>query len=487
VTTIDGFIIAVYLIAVFAISLYRPNRSRSLKEYAVGKKDFNSWAIFSTLSAAIVGANTTLGLSAQTYAFGIVFLISYFGCSIQQLLVTVFFAPRLKRYFPQALSMGDVMGQLYGKYGQVCSGLFSLIFCLGIMSAQVAGMGYIFYLFFGVSQTIGCFIGCGVVIGYAALGGIKGVVNVNVLQLVILTVVLLMISSIGVQEARGMARILKVIPASHWALFKAMTPTAFISLFLLRVFGTMMAPPYLQRILIAKNLDAYKRGSFAAAFFFVPIFSVSALVGLVALALYPDIQASLAMPVLIKNMLPPVLLGFAIIGLLAVIMSTTDSWLHAASVTFVYDILIPLKLLRLAPHKEVNFMRALTLFLGFFTLVFSLNFSEIPSIVAYSCNFWTPTLLVPFVFAICGVCIRLKGFFISILSGACSTYLWNMYCLKISEVEGLLVGMLVNALVFLCFKYQEKKSPRQRSFDQGLNAAQSLAKPKARLREESYR
>lgn len=460
-TTIDGFIIAAYLIAILAISLYRPNLSRSLKEYAVGKRDFNSWAIFSTLSAAIVGANTTLGLSAQTYAFGIVFLISYFGCSLQQLLVSIFFAPRLKRHFPQALSMGDVMGQLYGKYGQVLCGVFSIIFCLGIMSAQVAGMGYIFYLFFGVSHNIGCFMGCGVVIVYAALGGIKGVVNVNVLQLALLTVVLLMISSIGVQEARGMAKILKGIPASHWVLFKAMTPTAFVSLFLLRVFGTMLAPPYLQRIFIAKDLGAYTKGSLGAAFFFIPVFSVSAFVGLVALALYPDIQASLAMPLLIKNILPPVLLGFAIVGLLAVIMSTTDSWLHAASVTLVYDILIPLNLLRITPRQELSFMRSLTLFLGFFTLIFSLNFSEIPSIVSYSCNFWTPTLLVPFIFGICGISISFKGLFISILSGGLSTCAWNLYCLKPSEVEGLLVGMLVNALVFFMFKHYEKQKPKK--------------------------
>lgn len=473
VTTIDGFIIAAYLIAIFAISLYRSNRSFSLREYAIGKKDFNSWALFSTLSAAIVGANTTLGLSAQTYAFGIVFLLTYFGCSVQQVLVTLYFAPRLKQQFPHAHSAGEVMGRLYGKYGQVCTGVFSLMFCLGIMSAQVAGMGYIFYLFFGVSQLIGCLIGCGVVILYAAFGGIKGVVNVNIFQLVLLTVVLLMISSISVQEAKGLTRVFKSIPPSHWSLFKDLSPVAFTSLFLVRIFGTMLAPPYLQRVFIAKDLAAYRRGSLAAAFFFIPIFSVSALVGLVSLALYPDIQASLAMPWLIKNILPPVLLGFTIIGLLSVIMSTTDSWLHAASVTLVYDILLPLNLLRLAPHKEVSFMRILTLFLGFFTLGFSLNMAEIPSIVAYSFNFWMPTLLVPFAFGVWGKRISLKGFFISILSGASATYLWNHYFLKGTDLEGLLVGMGLNIALFCLFRYLAKAQPQILHINKGLKPQSS--------------
>lgn len=473
VTTLDGFIIAAYLIAIFAISFYRSNRSFSLKDYATGKKDFNSWSLFSTLSAAIVGANTTLGLSAQTYAFGIVFLLTYFGCSIQQILVTLYFAPKIKQHFPHLHSVGGVMGKFYGKPGQVCTGVFSLLFCLGIMSAQIAGMGYIFYLFFGVSQSIGCVIGCGVVIIYAAFGGVKGVVNVNVFQLVLLTVVLFMISSIGVQEAKGFVKVFKSIPPTHWSLFHVLSPVAFMSLFLVRVFGTMLAPPYLQRIFIAKDFAAYKRGSLAAAFFFIPIFSISALVGLVALALYPDIQANLAMPLLIKNILPPVLLGFAIIGLLAVIMSTTDSWLHAASVTLVYDILLPLNLFRLAPHKEVSFMRTLTLFLGFFTLGFSLNISEIPSIVSYSFNFWMPTLLVPFAFGIWGKCISLRGFFISILSGASATYVWNHYFLNHTDLEGLLMGMAVNAAVFSFFRHKARSQPQVLHINKALKAVPS--------------
>lgn len=476
VTTIDGFIIVAYLIAIFAISLYRPNRSFSLQDYAIGKKDFNSWALFSTLSAAIVGANTTLGLSAQTYAFGIVFLLTYFGCSMQQVVVTLWFAPRLKQQFPNAHSVGEVMGKLYGKEGQICTGVFSLLFCLGIMSAQIAGMGYIFYLFFGVSQSMGCVMGCGVVIIYAAFGGIKGVVNVNVLQLVILTVVLFMISSIGVQEAGGLMRVFKSIPSSHWALFEVLSPLGFTSLFLVRIFGTMLAPPYLQRIFIAKNLDAYIRGSLAAAVFFIPIFSVSALAGLVALALYPDIQASLAMPLLIKNILPPVLLGFAIIGLLSVIMSTTDSWLHAASVTLVYDILLPLHLFRPSLDKEVSLMRTLSLCLGFLTLGFSLNITEIPSIVAYAFNFWMPTLLVPFAFGVWGKRIRLKGFFISILSGASATYLWNYYFLHITDLEGLLVGMIVNAAVFCMFMYRAKAQPQVLHINKDLKPKPSYIK-----------
>ena len=455
--TVDWFVIGFYLVIVMAISFCQKNKMKTMRDYALGDQSFSAFSLFATMSTAVVGANTTLGLSAQSYAAGIIFLFTYFGCLVQQGLVTFAFATKLKKSFPQAMSVGDVMGSLYGKQGQIITGLFSLVFSIGIMSAQIAGMGYIFGFFLRISYNLGCILGCAVVVLYASLGGIRGVINANIFQLVIVTISLSMIIAIGIQEAGGFMHAMQSIPKTHWELFRVMTPGTFMCIFCMRIFGTLLTPAYFQRILAAQSAKSYIIGNSFSIVFCMAIFALSCLAGLISLSLYPNIHPSVAMLCLMNNIFPPVLIGFAVAGLLAVIMSTTDAWLHSSSIALIHDVILPFNVFKINPNQELKVAQATTLILGFLALGFCLSIPDIPSIVLYSFKFWAPTILVPLAFGILGMTIGSRSFLLCLGIGLVTTLLWDGFCAKTTIAEGTLFGLAFHIIVFLVFYYYHKR------------------------------
>ena len=66
------------------------------------------------------------------------------------------------------------------------------------------------------------------------------------------------------------------------------------------------------------------------------------LIGLGGIILFPHVEATDIMPHIIKEMLPTGLRGLAVAGVLGVVMSTLDSYLHAAGLILVHDVIDPL-------------------------------------------------------------------------------------------------------------------------------------------------
>ena len=332
---------------------------------------------------------------------------------------------------------------------QMVTGLFGMMLCAGIMGAQVGAMGYVFHLFLGMDYLVGILIGCSIAIAYSTVGGMRAVVFTDILQFAVLGVGIPLTLFMGLDLAGGWQAVTKAVPANHLTLLGEMGPLAFISLFLTFLLGETLVPPYVQRLMIGRTAGHTVRGTLWSGIFSIPFFAVTGCIGLVALALAPDLDPNLAMPYLVQQALPMGLRGLVVAGIIAVVMSSADSFLNGAAVCLTSDVVLPAMRNPLSERAQLVLAKAANLITGVLAVVFAISIKSVLGILLYAYNFWAPVILPPLVAAFFGVRANSWVFLSAAVAGLGGTVVWNVVLGAPAGVDGLIVGVGCNTLVFV--------------------------------------
>ena len=288
----ETLVVIIYLFFVLLIGLWAGRGIKTMHEYALAGKSFGMLVIFATLSASFIGGGFSMGNAEKVFLVGISNIVALWGFSIKEILVARYIAPQMMRY-PNAISVGDIMDEHYGKGARLFSGVFSLALCAGILGAQIGAMGYVFNLFLDVDRVWGVLIGCGIVIAYATVGGMRSVVWTDIIQFIVLAFGIPMTLYFGLQHVGGWQAMQNNLPATHFTLpTEPLAVIALLSLFMTFMLGETLVPPYLQRLLIGKSSKDVIRGSLLSGLFSIPFFAITGLIGLVALAMQPSLDAN---------------------------------------------------------------------------------------------------------------------------------------------------------------------------------------------------
>ena len=446
----ETLVVIIYLFFVLLIGLWAGRGIKTMHEYALAGKSFGMLVIFATLSASFIGGGFSMGNAEKVFLVGISNIVALWGFSIKEILVARYIAPQMMRY-PNAISVGDIMDEHYGKGARLFSGVFSLALCAGILGAQIGAMGYVFNLFLDVDRVWGVLIGCGIVIAYSTVGGMRSVVWTDIIQFIVLAFGIPMTLYFGLQHVGGWQAMQNNLPATHFTLpTEPLAVIALLSLFMTFMLGETLVPPYLQRLLIGKSSKDVIRGSLLSGLFSIPFFAITGLIGLVALAMQPSLDANLAMPYVIQQAVPPILQGIVAAAIVSIIMSSADSFLNSASIAFSNDIVRPLRKTPLTATVELMLARVVTLLVGIASMVFALSIDSVIDILIYAYNFWAPTVLVPLTMAILGCYVSRKRFIAGAVAGIGSAIVWNAVLQQPWQIDALVVGFFANLIAFTC-------------------------------------
>jgi len=447
-TLIDHIVLVLNLLAVLVIGLWAGRGVTKLEHFSVAKREFGSWIIFATLSASFIGGGFTMGNAEKVFTIGVVNIFALWGFSLKEILVATVITPRM-RHFPEAISVGGVMGRAFGRPGQMVTGVFGVMLCAGILGAQVGAMGYVFHLFLGMDNLVGILIGCGIAIAYSTVGGMRSVVLTDILQFVVLGVGIPLTLIMGLDLAGGWRAVADAVPARNLTLLGGIGPLAFISLFLTFLLGETLVPPYVQRLMIGRTAGHVFRGTLWSGLFSVPFFAISGGIGLVALALAPNLDPNLAMPYVVQQALPVGLRGLVVAGIIAVVMSSADSFLNGAAVCLISDVVLPVWPRPLNERAQLSLAKAANLLTGVLAVLFAVSIKSVLGILLYAYNFWAPVILPPLVAAFFGAKASSAVFLIAATVGLAATVFWNVGLGAPAGVDGLIVGVGCNAVVFL--------------------------------------
>jgi len=444
---VSVWIVISVFIAMLGLGAWAGRGVKDLRAFALSKGYFSSFALFATIVASFVGGGVIVGTAEKSFLSGIGYAGALLGFSAQLIITALFFSPRLAR-MNNVLTIGDVVRSSYGKAAQILTGLLWLSFCIGILVAQMSVLGKTLSLFFPWDYTTNVLFGGGVVIVYSLLGGMRAVVITDVVQFILFAVMVPLALVFGISEVGGLNVLWSKLPEGHLSLLGNMDGLAFIGIFLSFLLGDALIPPVVQRMLMAKNSRQALVTTFWGGWMTIPLIAFSAGLGLVAYALNPELDSGRIIPYLFQSVLPVWLQGLAVAGILSVIMSSADSYLNAAAVVLVNDVVHPLTPKKLSDGIQLGLARWLTLVLGGVAITFSLVTRDILDILLHTYKFWGPTVVIPIVLSVLGKALSKRAFFLAFLAGTGTVVLWDVFGLEDTlQLSGLVPGILVNALV----------------------------------------
>lgn len=450
----DILIVALYLAVVIGNGWRASRQVTTLEDFAAGGRSYTTFAIFATLSAAFIGGGFTSGVAEKVFSFGLLYVVGLWGFSLKEIMVARFIAPRMGR-FNAAYTVGDIMGTLYGLRAKLFTGIASFLVCAGILGAQFIAFGHITQVLLGINAKLGSFCGALVVMFYAGRGGMRAVVANDILHFCVLIIALPLVFIFGTHYIGGtQALVDQSLAHISTGLDGKMLTFVFLSFF----FGETLVPPYVQRLLIGKDIKHTIRGNMLSGIVSVPFFLIVGLIGIIALTLDPYGSSQLALPSVVLAVMPVGLKGLAIAGMIAVIMSSADSFLNAASLAVTHDVLKPLFKEKVA-SREMFYARLLTYTVGLTGVAFTLTLESAIDMLLHSYMFWTPIILVPFVAGIMGIKRPPKVFWASVAAGMATVLIIKLSAFHNAYFEVSIWGVLANMAVFALYRPREDKVP----------------------------
>lgn len=136
-------------------------------------------------------------------------------------------------------------------------------------------------------------------------------------------------------------------------------------------------------------------------------------VSLGVLIINPQTSPSSVFHEAILQVLPGRLYGLAVSGLLAIIMSSADSYLNSAGLLVANDVFKPLFIKEGQSFNELAWVRMVTFLIGGATVVVAMYTNNIISLFHYGIAFFAMTVAVPLVLGVLGLNSSSKSFFVS--------------------------------------------------------------------------
>ena len=443
---IDTGIVALYLGVLVWIGLRGGRKVRKAGDFSASDGRYGTFVLFASLSASYIGGGYSSGNAAHAFSEGIGMTLALFGFSLATILIGKFLVPGVRR-FEGARSVGGLIGRAYGRAAQVLTGFFSFLCCAGVVGAQMGAMGMVFNVILGIPPKTGILLGCGIILLYSTTGGLQSIILADMVQFVMLAVGMPLLLVMALSKAGGVGAVLESVPPEYLNPLNGTTAAGFLSLFLTMMFGEALAPPYTQRLLIGRNPEGTARATVLSGVFSIPFFLITGMIGMTAYALHVTSDPATAMPSLVQEVLPVGIRGVVMASMVSIILSAADGFLNGAAVGLVCDTVLVLRP-GMSDKAQLRWLRAVNLATGAAAVAVAFVLPDIFNILIFAYSFWCPLILVPLAAALLGVRSNGRAFRGALLAGLASCLIWNFLLHKPRGIDGAMVGMACNLLVF---------------------------------------
>ncbi|MBR2427722.1 MAG: sodium:solute symporter family protein [Lentisphaeria bacterium] len=352
--------ILLYVLLMLLIGGYASRKVRSMTDFIVAGRRLTLFPAVGTLLATWFGAGTCIGISAAVYKGGIHSVIADpFAVTVCLLLAGFFLAGVLRRM--NYMTVTDIIHDHYGRGAGIYASLWMIPAYIGLLSAQILGIGTVLHLFAGWDLICAQLVAALVILLYTAIGGMWAVTLTDQVQMVLILVGLFLILPGAVREAGGWQSIVSSLNGSDSILPTASERASFSGMinyggnWMIMGLGCIVGQDLLQRSLACKDERTARNSTLitAALYFFIALIPLA--IGLAARIILPkwgvtpemmgnDLENQV-MPRIAAGILTPVspvLLILFLGALISAIMSTADSSLLAASSLLIRNVIQPL-------------------------------------------------------------------------------------------------------------------------------------------------
>ena len=453
---LDTAIFIVFLLINIVLGLYSSKGIQTIREYAIGNRNFSTATIVATIVATWIGGGFFCTLIPETYSNGLHFIwVTLLGDFICLSLVALFFAPRMEEFLGK-LSIADAMGDLYGKRVQVITAISAFIGVSGLIAMQFKIAGMMFEYALNLPEIYGILSAGFIVTLYSALGGIKSVTFTDTVQFITFAIIIPFLVYFLLDNLDNVTAIKDTINNNpifdYTKVFNFSEPTAFYHLFIFLFFAIpSFNSSTFQRIAMAKSTAQVTKSFFIAAIVCFIVGFLLCCIGVLILAINPSIIQKDVIKFLISDYLVTGLKGIVLSGVMAMIMSTVDSLINSSAVIVFHDFCKPLKIKVI--ENELLSARTISLFIGLFAIIISIYGSDIALLKFFilANSFYTPIVSAPFLMALLGFRSSEKSVLLGMITGLLTVLVWKIFNIQIGN--SIVFGMVANLTALICSHY----------------------------------
>jgi SSS family solute:Na+ symporter len=436
------------ILAYVVVAVFIGVRSRTATLNAFIRGDaLDTPTMVATIVSTFYGASSILGGVSLAYAVGlgaIWFMIPFYLGSVAITLVLPAIATS-KTY-----TLPDFLGDFYGEKFAVASSMLLATLCL-IPEEIIAG-GKILAAFAPVSLELGMGLMTFVLVVPVVIGGMKADVTTDVVQFILMGLMLTLLIPFAF-DPQSMTD----LPAGHLDPFASLSVQEIAVFFVALFFLPITSAPLYQRLFVSKSEAEARRAMLISVAIWVLIDTVIVLAGLAAVRMLPGLDDPDVALIELGQTLP--LLGQTVffVGLLAVIMSTVNSFLQSGASSLAYDVWRHVRP-SAGERKLLGLSRAFVVALGLLSLALALWFRAVVPALLFTLSMWTAGILIPILAALFGCKLSRRVALSSLLGGTVSSLAWRI--LQPVPVDALFVGLGGSLLVTLVAAQVERRFRR---------------------------
>jgi len=376
-TVLPVIVAAAYVVVLTFVAL-RARAARQFSEFSLARRALPLALVFGSLAATYVGPGFSIGFVGRGFKSGFLFLGIGLAYSVQNILVGLFIAPRL-RALKDCHTLGDAIGQKYDRKCQIVAGIISVSVCTFFAAVMAHAGGVVINDIFGLPNWSSVIVVVGITALYTTFGGLRASVITDAFQFTTFAL-LLPLTLLFVLVFRFDGGAATFSEQASVATSNGFGSTSFIEIvglvaaFLL---GETLIPPYANRALASRTTRISRNGFMLAGLFSIVWFIVMIALGVAARSIVPaGTDEDHVLLKLVGSIMPASGYALLLVVLVSVVMSSLDSLLNAGAVAFAEDIVKPFA--ELPDEKALNVGRCATIVIAVIAMAVA---PAVPSVI----------------------------------------------------------------------------------------------------------
>ena len=450
-----------FIIINLVLGLYFSKGVKTIREYAIGDRDFSTATIVATLVATWITGEFFFGDIVENYNNGMYMMwAGVIGSLVALLSIGIFFAPRLAEFLG-SLSIAEAMGGLFGKNVRIITAISGIIAASGMVAVQFKVAGTVFE-YLGVPGKYGILIAGVIITLYSSLGGIKSVTFTDVIQFFTFGTIIPIIGFFILNSLNSLDDVQVVFSTNKLfdlrEVFDFSQPKAFFYLILFFYIAIPgFGPPIFQRIAMAKDVFQVRRSFIIAAITCTFITISICWISILIYVKQPNLAHNDIVKYLVFNNAYPELKILILVSVMAMVMSTADSYINSTSILVVHDIFESLNI-RILDNRLIE-SRLFSALIGIFSITLAFRDGGLMQLLIGTSSFYMPIVTVPFIMALLGFRSTEKSVLIGMFAGFLTVILWDyVFSKPFFNLDSLIPAMISNLVALVSSHYLLKQN-----------------------------
>lgn len=362
-------IIIVYMAAMVGIGLYAKTKIKDSNDYHLAGRRLGPIMLAGTLAATEIGGGSSVGVASKAYGEWGLSAGWYVVSAGIGILLCSFIAPLMRR--AMATTVPEIIGRRYGTSSYAISSILSFVASIALAAVQITATATIVHVLTGFNLTWAILISGIAVVFYTYLGGMWSVTLTDFVQFFIIVFGFAIAVPFALHNAGGFDSVISNLPPEQLGFTKIGWKTI-IGLIILYFMTFSTGQEAVQRYYSARNEKTAVVGSLLCGVLMSFYAFIPAFLGLIALAAFPNIDANNALATVSVELLPPLIAGLLLSGVISATLSSASGNLLAVASVYVKDIHGTVLKREVKPENELKLSKRLVVLSGIVAIGISL-------------------------------------------------------------------------------------------------------------------